>query len=65
MTVRKLADNPGGEAADAAGSKLGVYQGITVEELSAKWQQTVRELETRGIAVTNEKNALEGALSIR
>ncbi|CAN0198641.1 unnamed protein product, partial [Scytosiphon promiscuus] len=36
-----------------------------MEELRAKWNETVRELAKRGIAVTNPENALEGALSIR
>lgn len=65
MTVQKLADNPGGKAADAAEPKQGAYGGITVEELSSKWKEAVRELATRGVAVTNEKSALEGALTIR
>lgn len=65
MTVQKLADNPGGKAADAAEPKQGVYGGITVEELSSKWKEAVLELTKKGVAVTNEKSALEGALTIR
>ncbi|CAN0443236.1 unnamed protein product, partial [Ectocarpus fasciculatus] len=41
------------------------YRGITVEDLEAKWQATVDGLAKGWIAVTNAKNALEGALSIR
>ncbi|CAN0527039.1 unnamed protein product, partial [Ectocarpus sp. 8 AP-2014] len=51
--------------ATETGGKADVYQGITVEELGTKWQETVDELERRGITVTNTMNALEGALSIR
>lgn len=65
MTVQKLADSDGGEAAELEESKGGLYQGITVEELSAKWQETVVELAKRGITVTNAQHALEGALLIR
>ncbi|CAN0256450.1 unnamed protein product, partial [Scytosiphon promiscuus] len=55
------------ESADTDGGAAvgGVYHGITMEELRAKWNETVRELAKRGIAVTNPENALEGALSIR
>lgn len=63
-TARKLADHDGG-AANIAQSTGGMYRGITVEELSAKWHQTVVELAKRGITVTNADSALEGALSIR
>lgn len=59
MIVRKSADTDGGEAVG------GVYHGITMEELRAKWNETVHELAKRDIAVTNPENALEGALSIR
>ncbi|CAN0218727.1 unnamed protein product, partial [Scytosiphon promiscuus] len=55
----------GGEATEKAEIKTGVYQGITAEELSTKWEEAVLELDRRGITVTNAKNALEGALSIR
>ncbi|CAM9658573.1 unnamed protein product [Ectocarpus sp. 12 AP-2014] len=48
-----------------AARKTGVYQGITVEALSAKWQEAVDGLAKRGVNITNAKNALEGALSIR
>ncbi|CAM9442278.1 unnamed protein product [Ectocarpus sp. 13 AM-2016] len=46
-------------------ANAGGYQGITVEDLIAKWLETVDELARREITVTNAKNALEGALSIR
>lgn len=59
MIVRKSADTDGGEAVG------GVYHGITMEELRARWNETVHELVKRDIAVTNPENALEGALSIR
>ncbi|CAN0303614.1 unnamed protein product, partial [Ectocarpus sp. 6 AP-2014] len=59
MIMRKSADTDGGEAVG------GLYQGITMEGLRAKWKETVRELAKRDIAVTNPENALEGALSIR
>ncbi|CAM9376460.1 unnamed protein product [Laminaria digitata] len=65
MVLRKPAGPDGGEAKEIAEHKLGVYQGITVEGLSAKWQETVLELAKREITITNAKNALEGALSIR
>ncbi|CAN0426769.1 unnamed protein product, partial [Scytosiphon promiscuus] len=58
VIVKESADTDGGEAVG------GVYHGITMEELRAKWHETVRELAKRGIAVTNPENALEGALSI-
>lgn len=57
--MTKSADTDGGEAVG------GVYHGITMEELRAKWNETVHELAKRDIAVTNPENALEGALSIR
>lgn len=63
--MRQLADSDGGEAAELEESEGGLYQGITVEELSAKWQETIVELAKRGITVTNAHHALEGALSIR
>ena len=63
--MRKLADTDGREAVATAESKGGVYHGITMEELNAKWNETVEELKEREITVTNAENALEGALSIR
>lgn len=65
VVLRKLANPDGGAGKEPAESKTGVHQGITVEEPSAKWQETVVELRERGTTVTNAKNALEGALSIR
>lgn len=65
MIVRKLADTDGGEAVELAEAKGGAYHGITMKELRAKWNETVRELAKRDISVTNPENALEGALSIR
>lgn len=62
--MQQLAD-PGGEATERVETQGGVYQGITVEELNAKWQETVLELANREIMVTNAENALHGALSIR
>ncbi|CAM9526964.1 unnamed protein product [Ectocarpus sp. 4 AP-2014] len=64
MTVPKLADCRE-EGAQTAGPTLCLYQGITVEELRAKWQETVLELEQKGLAISNAEHALEGALSIR
>ncbi|CAM9726653.1 unnamed protein product, partial [Ectocarpus sp. 12 AP-2014] len=64
MTVPKLVDS-GEEGAETAEPKLDVYQGITVEELRGKWQDTVLELENIDEALKNAENALEGALSIR
>lgn len=64
MVVQKMV-NPDGEETEAADAQTGVYQGITVEELTAKWQETVLGLQMKGITVTNAKNALEGALLIR
>lgn len=54
-----VADTDGGEAVG------GANRGITTQDLRARWNEAVRELATRGIAVTNPDNALEGALSIR
>lgn len=65
MIARKFPDTDEGEAVEMAKSKEGVYHKITVEELEAKWQETVRELAKRGITITNPEHALEGALSIR
>ncbi|CAM9490436.1 unnamed protein product [Ectocarpus sp. 12 AP-2014] len=65
MVVHKLA-GPGREyVTETAEDKTDVYQGITVEDLEAKWQATVEGLAKGGIAVTNTENALKGALSIR
>ncbi|CAM9860742.1 unnamed protein product [Ectocarpus sp. 12 AP-2014] len=64
MVMLKSPDSDGGATETAVG-KTTMYQGITVEELSARWQETVYELGRRGITVTNAENALEGALSIR
>ncbi|CAB1099588.1 unnamed protein product [Ectocarpus sp. CCAP 1310/34] len=64
MEVPKLVDS-GEEGAKTAEPKLDVYQGITVEELRGKWQETVLELEKIDEAVNNTENALEGARSIR
>ncbi|CAN0161133.1 unnamed protein product, partial [Ectocarpus fasciculatus] len=65
VVLRKSADPDRRDATETARGEIAVYQGITVEELSTKWQETVDELERREITVTNAKNALEGALSIR
>ncbi|CAM9433396.1 unnamed protein product, partial [Ectocarpus fasciculatus] len=65
VVLRKLADPDRVVATETGRGEIAVYQGITVEDLSTKWQETVDELERRGITVTNAKNALEGALSIR
>ncbi|CAM9184211.1 unnamed protein product, partial [Ectocarpus fasciculatus] len=54
-----------GDTTETAESKTNVYQGITVEELGTRWQETVDELERRGLTVTNAEHALEGALSVR
>lgn len=63
--MRKSRDLDRGDATETAEGKTAVYQGITFEELGTKWQEAVDELERRGITLTNTKNALEGALSIR
>ncbi|CAM9841435.1 unnamed protein product [Scytosiphon promiscuus] len=65
MVMQKLADPDQGRTEGAAHAKAGVYQGITVEDLTAKWRDTVLALEKKGINVINAENALEGALSIR
>ncbi|CAM9168233.1 unnamed protein product [Hapterophycus canaliculatus] len=66
MVLQKVANPDVGEATETAPrTKTSVYQGITVEELASKWQQTVLELEKRGITVINPESALEGAISIR
>lgn len=65
MVLQKLAGPDRENAMEAAERKTDVYQGITVEDLEVKWQATVDGLAKEGIAVTNVKNALEGALSIR
>ena len=65
MILSKLADADGGNGAETAQPEPVEYQGITVEELSAKWKETVRELAKREITATNPEHALEGALSIR
>ncbi|CAM9320287.1 unnamed protein product [Scytosiphon promiscuus] len=62
--VQKVVNPDGGEM-ETADNKTGVFQGITVEDLSAIWLKTVLELERKGIKVTNAENALEGALLIR
>ncbi|CBJ33700.1 LRR-GTPase of the ROCO family, putative pseudogene [Ectocarpus siliculosus] len=64
MVLHKSPNSDRGATETAVG-KTTAYQGITVEELSAKWQETVDELRRRTITVTNAENALEGALSIR
>lgn len=63
--MQKLAGPEREIATETAEGKTNVYQGITVEDLGAKWQATVDGLSKRGIVVTNANNALEGALSIR
>ncbi|CAM9835410.1 unnamed protein product [Ectocarpus sp. 6 AP-2014] len=65
VVLRKLPDADRGDATETARGETAVYQGITVEDLSIKLQETVDGLERRGVTVTNAKNALEGALSIR
>ena len=65
MVVLRLADTDGGEAIELEEANGGVYHGITMEELRAKWHETVCGLAKREIAVTNPENALKGALSIR
>lgn len=65
VTLRKLAIPDGGEAAEMAKRKRGAYQGITAAELKTKWLDTVHELASNEVTVTNPEHALEGALSIR
>ncbi|CAN0577154.1 unnamed protein product, partial [Ectocarpus sp. 12 AP-2014] len=65
VVLRKSPDPDKEDATQTVEGKTAVYQGITVEELGTKWQETVDELARRGITVTNAENALEGALSIR
>eukprot|EP00752_Nemacystus_decipiens_P012467 g11041.t2 len=65
MTLRKLANPDKGEAAELAERKRGAYQGITLEELNAKWLETVQELANKDVSIINPEHALEGALSIR
>lgn len=62
---RELRDTGEAKAVDTTEVKGREYHGITIEELETKWKETVRELEEQGFRVTNLKNALEGALSIR
>lgn len=63
MILRRV-NNAAGGAPEVA-DKAVAYQRITAKELSSKWDETVRQLETRGIKIVNAKNALDGALSIR
>ncbi|CAM9232638.1 unnamed protein product [Ectocarpus sp. 12 AP-2014] len=65
VVVHKSGSAGRGDAAEMTAANAGGYQGITVEDLIAKWLETVDELARREITVTNAKNALEGALSIR
>ncbi|CAM9785732.1 unnamed protein product [Ectocarpus sp. 13 AM-2016] len=65
VVLRKSPDPDRGDATETARGDTAVYQGITVEDLIIKWQETVDGLERSGVTVTNAKNALEGALSIR
>ena len=65
MTISKLADADGRKRAETVEPEPVEYHGITVEELSAKWKETVHELAKREVSVTNQEHALEGALSIR
>ncbi|CAM9618996.1 unnamed protein product [Ectocarpus fasciculatus] len=63
--MNKMANTGRGNAAEMTAAKAGGYQGITVEDLVAKWLETVDELARREVMVTSARNALEGALSIR
>ncbi|CAB1115806.1 unnamed protein product [Ectocarpus sp. CCAP 1310/34] len=65
VVLRKSPDPDRGDATETARGETAMYQGITVEDLSIKWQETVDGLERSGVTVTNAKNALEGALLIR
>ncbi|CAM9446096.1 unnamed protein product [Ectocarpus sp. 4 AP-2014] len=65
MVVEDLGDADGGDATGTAACKTGLYHGITVEDLRAKWQEAVVGLAGRDVTVTNADNALEGALAIR
>lgn len=65
MVVHKLAGPDRKNATETAEGKTDAYQGITVEDLNAKWRATVDGLAKGGIVVFNAQNALEGALSIR
>lgn len=65
MVLQKIAGPDRENATEPAEGRTNVYRGITVEDLEAQWQATVDGLAKGGIAVTNAKNALEGALSIR
>lgn len=64
MIVRKL-ESAAGEAMEVADTKAIAYQGITEDQLNSIWDETVRQLDSRGVKVINAKNALEGALKIR
>ncbi|CAM9712409.1 unnamed protein product [Ectocarpus fasciculatus] len=65
MVMQKLAGADRETATKTAEGNTDVCQGITVEDLYKKRQATVDGLAKGGIAITNAKNALEGALSIR
>ncbi|CAM9864587.1 unnamed protein product [Ectocarpus fasciculatus] len=65
VVVEHTAEGDRQDATGTAARGTGVYQGITVEDLGAKWQEAVAGLARRGVSVTNASNALEGALSIR
>lgn len=65
IVMNKLADAGRGDATETTATNAGGYQGITAEDLVAKWLETVDELARREIMVASARNALEGALSIR
>ncbi|CAM9749420.1 unnamed protein product [Ectocarpus sp. 4 AP-2014] len=65
VVLCKSPDPDRGDATETTRGDTAVYHGITVEDLSIKWHETVDGLERGGITVINAKNALEGALSIR
>lgn len=46
-------------------SNTASFEGITMEELNARWTAVVVDLLKEGINVTNPDHAMEGALSIR
>eukprot|EP00752_Nemacystus_decipiens_P001249 g1247.t2 len=65
MTLRKLANPDRRDTAETEKRRRDAYQGITLDELSAKWLEMVSELAKKKVTVINPEHALEGALSIR
>ena len=65
MTLAADGRPEGGKGVSSTTKQQNGIEGLTLAELSAKWNNVVETLNGDGVEVINSDHALEGALSIR